>query len=391
MEFVFVERIRRAAVVLGIGVPRPSIRRARYIISLVLAITLMPAGAAVAAGTLASASVSLSDPVPSHSSSYLFTGSSVDTATAVLCVKAVWSTTATGDAAPAGFSGVTGSVDATNSSLINGSSTNWSLAKTDGTGSTGQKNIWQYTNSASGVTPAGTTARTFDLTGLTNSATADTAFYFQLSTYSNVNCSSGLVDAAIVAFTNTSGQQMSLTVDQTLSFSINSIGQGVSCDGTTTTAASTSNAIPFGSVTSATNGVVCQDLAAATNAGNGYAISLRYTGQLNNGQGDHISDFGSPNSAPTDFSAAGTEAYGYTTDDASLSTCAGSCNTDRFTNDPLTHQGWAGASTSDAEIAYESAGVATTHYKIGHQVGVASTTNPGTYTTTIVYTCTPVY
>ena len=85
-----------------------------------------------------------------------------------------------------------------------------------------------------------------------------------------------------------------------------------------------------------------------------------------------------------DLFQPGIEAYGYTTDDASL----GTGTADRFTNPS---QGWAAATTSNAEIGYEATGVATTHYTIGHQVGVATTTYPGTYTTTIIYTCTPVY
>ena len=47
--------------------------------------------------------------------------------------------------------------------------------------------------------------------------------------------------------------------------------------------------------------------------------------------------------------------------------------------------------TTNAEIAYEPAGVNTTTYRIGHQVGVSLVTRPGTYTTTVIYTCTPIY
>ena len=47
--------------------------------------------------------------------------------------------------------------------------------------------------------------------------------------------------------------------------------------------------------------------------------------------------------------------------------------------------------TSNAELAYEAAPVNSTTYRIGHQVGVSNVTRPGTYTTTIIYTCTPIY
>jgi hypothetical protein len=303
----------------------------------------------------------------------------------------VWSTTASGDTAPTGFDGSTGSVNAVSSSLINNSATNWSLARSDGTASTGQKNIWQYTNSAAGVTPSSASARTFVLSGLTNSSVADTAYVFKINTYANTDCSSSPIDNATVAFTNTSGSLLSATIDPTLSFSVNAMGQSAGCDGTTTTAASTATTIPFGTVSPGANGVVCQDLQAATNASGGYTIYLRYTGQPTSG-GHQIADASGSNGSPTAFSGAGTEAYGYSTDDPSLSTCGGSCSADRFTNyDSLGHQGWAAASTSNAEVGYEAAGVNTTHYHIGHQVGVATTTFPGTYTTTVIYTCTPVY
>ena len=47
--------------------------------------------------------------------------------------------------------------------------------------------------------------------------------------------------------------------------------------------------------------------------------------------------------------------------------------------------------TSNNEVAYEAAGVTSTTYRIGHEVAVSTLTKPGTYTTTIIYTCTPIY
>ena len=73
-----------------------------------------------------------------------------------------------------------------------------------------------------------------------------------------------------------------------------------------------------------------------------------------------------------------------TTNDATLGT--GSVN--RFTN---AGQKWAALTTANAEVAYEPTGVTTATYRIGHQVGISTTTRPGTYQTTIIYTCTPVY
>jgi hypothetical protein len=138
-------------------------------------------------------------------------------------------------------------------------------------------------------------------------------------------------------------------------------------------------------VTASTNQVVCQDLTASTNATNGYTIFARYTGAPANNLAQTIASHSGTNAAPTTFSAAGTEAYGYTTNDATL----GTGTADRFTSSGANK--FAAMTTSNAEVGYESAGVTSTTYRVGHQVGVSLTTFPGTYTTTVIYTCTPIY
>ncbi len=347
--------------------------------------SIVPAGLTQAAGTLNHVSIALSDPRPTAAATsvtYTLTASGVDGATAVKCVKVVWSTTATGTQAPTGFSGASGSVTAASSTLINSSATGWSLAKSDGTSSTGQNNIYQYTNST-GVTPSTTSGATFIISSITNPTTAGSTFYYSIQTFGNTDCVTSPIDNALPSFITTDGSTLSLTVDPTLTFSVNAISSGQSCNGITTTSGSTATSIPFGNVTPAANAMVCQDLQAASNASNGYTIYIRYTGQPSNGT-DLIADHSGSNASPVAFSAAGTEAYGYTTDDASL----GTGTADRFTNPA---QEWAAATTTNAEIGYEAAAVTNTHYKVGHQVGISTVTHPGTYTTTVIYTCTPIY
>ncbi|HSX02379.1 MAG TPA: hypothetical protein VLI05_03635 [Candidatus Saccharimonadia bacterium] len=366
----------------------PSVRSIRGGVIRSLAVIMALLGVVLNAGvasaaTLSSASVALSDPRPSQTSvNYTFTGSSV-TSSLVKCVKVMWATTATGTQAPTGFSGASGSVTAASSTLINSSATGWSLAKSDGTSSAGQNNIYQYTNTT-GVTPSTLTGATFILGGITNSSVADTNYFFSINTYGNTDCATTPIDNAKVQFINTNGSTLSLTVDNTLSFTVNSVGSSAACDGTTTTQASTATTIPFGTVTAGANAVVCQDLTAATNATNGYTIFSRYTSAPTNALGQTIADWTGTNAAPTNFPAAGTEAYGYSTNDATLGT--GTAN--RFTSPS---QNWAKLTTSNAEVAYEAAGVTSTTYRIGHQVGISLTTHPGTYSTTVIYTCTPIY
>lgn len=377
------QRITRAAYALGIWNSRSAVRLRRTLVltSLIaMGLSCVPAFAT----TLTASSVALSDPRPGQTGvNYTFTGSSVSGASVVRCVKVIWSTSAGNDVAPTGFSGASGSVNAASSTLINSSASGWSLAKSDGTSSSGQNNIYEYTNST-GVTPSTTTGATFVLSSITNSSVQDVGYFFQLYTYSNTDCVTTPVDDSVVGFINTNASLLSLTVDPTLTFTVSAVASSTSCNGGTTTAASTSTTIPFGAITSATNGFVCQDLAASTNATEGYTIYARYTAPPTNALSQTIADHTGSNAAPTTFSAAGTEAYGYTTSDATLGT--GTAN--RFTNGG---QKYAALTTSNAEVGYESAPVNVSHYFIGHQVGISNTTLGGIYTTTVIYTCTPVY
>jgi hypothetical protein len=378
-----VNRIARAAKVLGVHRPRHFKRTLTKFVAVLLALTGIGLNAGIVnAATLTSASVALSDPRPSQTAvTYTFTGSSVTNA-AIRCVRAIFSTTSTGDTAPTGFDGTGGSITAGSSTLVNSSGTGWTLATSDGTSSTGQDNIWQYTRS-SDVTPGTLTGATFIMAGITNPSTADTAYYVRFNTFSDQACTTAR-DNAIVEYINTNGSTLSLTVDNTLSFTVNSVASSQSCNGTTTTQASTATTIPFGTVTSASNGVVCQDLTAATNATNGYTIFVRNTQDPTNALSQTIADHSGTNAAPAAFPVAGNEAYAYSTNDASL----GTGTADRFTNPS---QGWARMAQANEEVAYEAAGVTSTTYRIGHQVGIATTTEPGTYSTVVLYTCTPVY
>jgi hypothetical protein len=332
------------------------------------------------AATLSSASVGISDPRPSAlSSNYTFTGSSVTTGApgTIKCIKEQFTDTATGSSVPAGMSTTGGGVtfDTATSNYMP-TPAGWTFTHTvNGT--------ITLTNVA-GEIPASAAARKIVIDGITNASTADTKYWLKFNTYNNTDCASSPVDTATVLFILTNGSTLSLTVDQTLSFTVNAVGAAQSCDGTTTTAASTSTTIPFGTVTSAANAIVCQDLQAATNATSGYTVYARYTAKPTNALAQTINDHTGTNAAPTVFSAAGTEAYGYTTNDATLGT--GTAN--RFTSPA---QEWAAMTTSNVELAFESIGVNSTTYRVGHQVGISLITEPGTYSTTIIYTCTPVY
>lgn len=340
----------------------------------VAAVLVVPSFRAQAV-TLSTASLSVLDTRPSNvNTPYIFTGSSVSL-TPIRCIKLVFADTASGSTVPTNMVTTGAVLDTVNTNYVPTPSGLTTNAAVNGT---------ITLTTAGGQTPASASARKVIFNGITNSSIADTRFFMRINTYANVDCVTSPVDNASVTFILTNASTLSLTVDQTLSFTVNAVAAGQVCDGSTTTAASTATTIPFGTVTSASNAVVCQDLQAATNATNGYTISARYTAAPTNALAQTIANHTGSNTTPTTFSAAGTEAYGYTTNDTTLGT--GTAN--RFTSPS---QNWAAMTTSNAELAYEAAGVTSTTYRVGHQVGVAATTRPGTYTTTIIYTCTPVY
>ncbi len=375
-------RIIRAGEALGIRRPRNLKQVLTKVLVTLTALAGLSLNAPMAnAATYSSAKVALTDPRPATTGvNYTFTGSNVTTS-AIKCIKFVFATTATGSTVPTGFDSSVGAV------ALNAGSTNyvptpgsWSLDKTT--------NGTLLLTLAGGETPASASGRTVSYDGITNSNVADTAYFLRISTFNNTDCATSLVDSGTVEFINTNGSTLSLTVDNTLTFTVNAVGASQACDSdtspATTTAASTATTIPFGTVTSAANSLVCQDLTASTNATNGYTIFARYTAAPTNALSQTIADWTGSNGTPTAWSSAGTEGYGYTTNDATLGTGTGN----RFT---ASGPNYAAMTTTNAEVAYEAAGVTSTTYRIGHKVGVSLTTFPGTYTTTVIYTCTPIY
>jgi len=380
-----VNRIIRAAEALGIPRPRNVRSALAKLAALFVALTTL-AFPLTANAALSSATVALSDPQPSATANYTFSASNYETATAVKCVKEVYTVNADGTGGvPTGMQ-TNSATMAAGSTLL--TSTNWgsNLSTTQGTV------VFSY---ATGETPASGT-KTVEIDGVTNSSVASSSGYFlTFTTYdsaaSGQNCTGAVLDTSTVGFFITSGQQLSLTINGTLSFSVNPLTTTDTCaDGSThPTQDSTATTIPFGTLTSAAAGIVCQQLNAATNATNGYTIYLRYDKKPTNALAQTIGDWTGTNTAPTgpptatNTGADGQGSYAYSTSDNTL----GTGTAGRFT----TGSKFAAATTSNAEVAYESTGVSSTNYTITHEVNITNTPQPGTYSNTIIYTCTPIY
>ncbi len=329
---------------------------------------------AVPVSSLTSSSLSLSDPRTSQTNvTYTFDAQSYTTGTAVACINILLNDASDGSGNAVGTS--------TGASLVSSSvitEASWTLdASSNGT--------LNLTHNATNETPNATGNFVFD--GITNGGTAGATYYAIFTSYTDSSCTGGNeVDEQVVAFTYKDGELVQLTIDPTLTFTCAAVASGQTVNGATTTVASTALGINHGNaVTFSTNGISAHDLNVSTNATNGYTVSIRHTGQLSNGS-DTIANFsGGDNTTPDAFSAAGTEGWGYTTEDATLS--GGTAN--RFTS-PANQ--WAGFTTSNEPVVDNTSGTSGTETtRVGHQVGVATTTPAGTYQTTIIYTVASTY
>ncbi len=342
-----------------------------YLFSAILFLGAIPI-VKLSAASLSTGSVSLTDSrISATSVNYTITFSNV-TLTPIKCIKVAFSDAATAGSKPSGM---------TISSLALSGTSNYIPTPASWTPSNDNSGGISSITFSSGETPASGTARTVVLTTITNGSVAGTVYFLQFSTYNNIDCATSPVDNATIAYIYTNGQTVSASVDPTLTFSVAGVATAQSVNSSTTNITSTSTTIPFGTITASTNKIAAQDLSIATNAGSGYTVTIRYTGTFSNGSGGTIVDWTGTNASPTTFSAAGTSAFGYTTEDAVLGTGTAA----RFTSNK-----WAGFTTSPLEVVYNAAAASET-VRVGFQAGIATTTPAGAYTTTVIYTATPIY
>ncbi len=341
-------------------------KRALYVVA-AAATAMMVFGNAVSAAPLSSGSVTLSDPRTDETSSYTITASGFTTATTIRCLEVVLNDQADGGGSiPTGITTTSSTFD-TATDVID--DTVWTVQN----GSNGTLSA----SYATGETPSASGDLVW--AGVTNGST-DQTYYALLTTYTDVSCTGGNeVDNITMAFAYKDGTLVQLTIEPTLTFVCNAVAASQTVNGATTTVLSSATGIDHGtSVTSSTNGISAHDLDVTTNAPSGYNVYLRHTGQLENQNTDTIANHTGTNGTPTSFPAAGTEAWGYTTDDADLS---------QFGSNE-----WAGFTTSNEVVMTNSAATSGTDTtRVGHQVGIATDTPAGVYTTTMIYTLVATY
>lgn len=347
-------------------------RRVRSAMIATAAVSMVLANiASVSAASLSSASLTLSDPRSSQTGvDYDFTATGFSANAA--CITLRLNTQADGGGSAVGTT-TAATLDA-GSDLI--TPANWTEDVTvNGT--------LEITHDSADELPVDGNTLTFN--NITNGATEGTTYFGLLNTYGNTDCSTSPLDDVVVAYIFKDGEPVSLTIDPTLTFVCNGITADTieAINGEVITHDSNASGIDYlNDVTSSTNGVSAHDLDVSTNANSGYRVLIRHTGQLTNAGGDTIDNWTGTNGSPTTFTAAGTEAWGYSTEDSTLDAVGD--GVDRFTNPG---NEWAGFSTTDGVVIENTGATSGTETtRVGHQVAVASDTEAGTYTTTILYT-----
>lgn len=329
-----------------------------------------------ATGQLSTASVALSNSVPSANAAGYTIGFKWAASYTVKCVVVVYATTAAGSTKPTGMTNVT-AVKGTITGA--GTASNWSLWNGNADGSP------QFEDSTGDAVTSGNAA-VFPMTNLTNPNSAST-FYAIITTYDTLttHTCSGARDTVTVAWATTNGITASVTVDPSLTFSVGTVGSGQTVNGDNTNVVTTSSTIPFGTVAGNALGIGAHDLTVSTNAAGGYTIYASYSAALTDGATHTIADATGTNASPATFTASTTtSAFGYTTDSTSLSGSASRFSGTKYSKFTTLAGEIAGNAAAPAAVASDTT-------RVGYKVAISNVQSPGTYTTTVGLVATPTY
>ena len=241
------------------------------------------------------------------------------------------------------------------------------------------------------------TALTYQLLGVVNPSSTNLTFFVRLSTYTSIDTSGSAVDTGSVTASTATQILLSGTMPESLVFCAGatvSTTTGVPDCGT-----ATAGAVSFNQLFSPTDtATATSQMAASTNAGSGYAITVNGPTLTSGGNtvsampaaaaGIHgVSQFGlnlKANTVATSTPAVGTEVAPVSNGTNYKAQAAANYNTvDNFkfaTGDTVANSANGGAGGTDAQI-----------YTASYIVNVPGSQPAGTYTTTLTYICTPTY
>lgn len=346
------------------------------------------------AATIDHREVRLSDSRPSSSSIYDFSGDT--TATTTRCIKVQFCMSADRSLsciAPPGLNVDSGQIyDSSPYTWNVFHSTNWTYTPISG----GNPNDFKLTYTTG---ENGGTGSSWVVSNITNPDPEGT-FYAWIDTYSDVDCT-GEIDNGVVAFAIVSGVEVSATVSESLTFSIN----GVHSDECPTTGGikkdSTPRSIPFSTVNVEAFYDICQNLMVSTNASYGYDVTIGETDQLTSGSNqipDGNCDGGCDENTAGSWATATNNGFGYcmkdqpgygdaaSTADSNWATHYCGATSQYFKINPDT-----GENELRVEIMKSNQAVSDDRSYIGFRLSVDAAQPAGTYTTTIVYVATPRY
>jgi hypothetical protein len=192
---------------------------------------------------------------------------------------------------------------------------------------------------------------------------------------------------------------VSASVNTSLTFSVTGVlsGQAVNGSPTTTVAASTPTTLPFGTLPVGVSRTLAHDLSVATNASQGYTVTVQQTGNLQSTTGATIDGFidGANTASPVAWQGpsaliANPNTYGHwgltSSDHASTSRAV------EFTTDT-----WVSGSTTPVIVMghdgpAEGVEAGTGAARVGYQVQISALQEAGDdYTTTLRYVATPTF
>jgi len=250
------------------------------------------------------------------------------------------------------------------------------------------------TRAANTITPG---AATYQLLGVTNPTTANQTFFVRISTFASIDTTGSATDTGTVAAATATQIQLTGTMPESLVFCAGATI--ITTGGVPDCSTATPGTILFNQLFSPTDtATATSQMAASTNAGSGYAITvngptLTSGGNTIVGMGSSalgtrgLSEFGvnlKANTTLTSTPAIGTEvapAANGTNYRGQADTGYNVADTFKFTTaDQVADSANGGAGGSDAQI-----------FTASYIVNVPGSQPAGTYTTTLTYICTPTF
>lgn len=203
-----------------------------------------------------------------------------------------------------------------------------------------------------------------------------------------------LKESATVKVAILSGVEMKASVPSTLAFTVAPVATGTVVNTATTTRASATTSIDFGTLEAGTSTTMAQQLSVVTNATYGYSVTVQQSAALTNAAGATIDSYrdGAVPAAPETWNGpsgdlAATSTYGhmgFTTSDADLAT-------------DFTGGKWSGLEGADAVEVMSHDGPAngteanTSRVNVAYRIEISGLQEAGDYNNILTYVATPTY